>query len=51
MQTLNLGNNESSARGIFVEKDGFIAMTFTASKFFRTYKGAAKWLAARGYVV
>ena len=46
---IDLGNNESASVGIVPEGGGFLALTMTASKIFKTYKGAAKWLAARGY--
>lgn len=48
MKTLNLGNNESVSRGVFPETDGtFTAMTFSASKNFKTEAGALRWLAKR----
>lgn len=48
MKTLSLGNNESVLRGVFQETDGtFTAMTFTASKNFKTEAGAIRWLAKR----
>mgnify|MGYP003418019609 FL=1 len=46
---IDLGNNESASIGIVPEGDGFLALTMVASKTFKTFKGAAKWLAARGY--
>jgi hypothetical protein len=46
--TLDLGNNESITRGVFKNNDGtFTALTYTASKTFKTKKGAIKWLANR----
>ena len=46
--TINLGNNETISRAITANADGtFTAVTFTASKTFRTYAGACKWMAAR----
>jgi hypothetical protein len=46
--SINLGNNESLSRSIVRNSDGsFIAVTFSASRTFKTYKGAVKWLAAR----
>lgn len=48
MQTLNLGNNEQLSRGIVEIDGGFLTLTFSKSKFFKTRKGAAKWLAVRG---
>lgn len=48
MKTISLGNNESVSTGIADNGDGtFTAMTFTASKTFKTRKGAEKWLARR----
>lgn len=48
MKTLKLGNNEQISCGVFPEADGFLAMTFTTTKFFKTRAGAVKWLAKRG---
>lgn len=46
--TIDLGNNETAGLGIFPHADGtFLAMTFTASKSFKTRKGAVAWLARR----
>jgi hypothetical protein len=45
---INLGNNESLARGISKNSDGtFTAVTFSASRSFKTYAGAVRWLASR----
>jgi hypothetical protein len=50
MQHLNQGNNEVLSVGINAESDGtFTALTLTASKNFKTERGAEKWLAKRGY--
>jgi hypothetical protein len=47
-ETLDLGNNESVSCGIFPQNDGtFLALTFSASKTFKTEAGARKWLARR----
>jgi len=47
-ETLDLGNNESLTRGIFNNTDGtFTALTFSASKSFKTRKGAEKWYSKR----
>lgn len=47
-QTLDLGNNESATRGVFANPDGtFTAVTFTASRDFKTRKGAERWLSRR----
>lgn len=46
MDTIDLGNNESLAYGVFPNQDGtFTAMTFTKSKTFKTESGARRWLA------
>lgn len=47
-ETIDLGNNESVSRGIFPQPDGtFLAMTFSASKTFKTRRGAERWLERR----
>ena len=47
--TTNDLNNDTIATGIFENGDGtFTALTFSASKDFKTYAGAARWLARRG---
>lgn len=51
MQTLNQGNNEQISRGIVQTEGGFLALTFTQSKEFKTYSGALKWLTKRGVTV
>lgn len=45
----NMGNNETLTTGICEQDGQFVALTLTASKWFRTRKGAERWLAARGY--
>ena len=46
--TIDLGNNESASIGVFPQTDGtFLAMTLSASKTFKTRKGAERWLARR----
>lgn len=45
----DMGNNETFSTGIAKQGDEFIALTGTDSRWFKTYKGAARWLAARGY--
>ena len=45
----DFGNNETHATGIATTPDGFLALTLTESKTFRTERGAASWLARRGY--
>jgi len=50
MKTIDLGNNESASIAIETNQDGtFTAMTYSASKEFKTFKGAVRWLAARGF--
>ena len=49
MKTHNFGNNETISTGITADGAGFLAMTFTLSKTFKTYAGAVKWLAGRGF--
>ena len=45
---LDLGNNETSSRGVSRETDGtFTAFTFSASRNFKTERGALRWLARR----
>ena len=47
-KTIDTGNNESLRRGITQETDGtYTAVSFSASKNFKTIKGAEKWLARR----
>lgn len=47
-KTYDMGNNETASVGVFPQADGtFLAMTFTASKYFKTRAGAEKWLARR----
>jgi hypothetical protein len=48
-QMIDLGNNESATVGIIPSSAGHLAMTFTESKSFRTWRGAIAWLARRGY--
>jgi hypothetical protein len=49
-ETLDLGNNESVSRGVFEGPDGFLAMTYTKSKMFKTRKGAEAWLRKREWI-
>ena len=49
MQVLDLGNNESVSVGVSRLNEGFVAMTLTQSKTFKTEKGAIAWLKKRGY--
>lgn len=48
-KTYHMGNNERASVGAFANQDGtFTAMTFTASKTFKTERGAQNWLKRRG---
>lgn len=42
---IDLGNNEALYAGVFETPDGFLAMTFSKSKTFKTRKGAEAWFA------
>lgn len=47
-QTIDLGNNESSSCGVYQNSDGtYTALTFTASKQFKTLGGARRWFTRR----
>ena len=49
--TTNTGNNESLTRGVCANADGtWTALTFTASKTFKTRAGAALWYARKAGV-
>ena len=45
----DLGNNETVATGYTRDGAGFLALTRTESKEFKTERGAIRWLARRGY--
>ena len=45
----DMGNNETLSTGINEHGGQFCALTLTSSKWFKTRKGAARWLARRGY--
>lgn len=49
MRTIDLGNNESGGIGMEQTVDGWLAITLTESRTFKTFNGAARWLARRGY--
>lgn len=51
MQTLNQGNNEQLCRGLSAVEGGFLAMTFTQSKTFKSRTAAVRWLAKHGVIV
>lgn len=45
-----LTNNETIRTGVFPQAGGgFVALTRSASKTFKTERGAVAWLAQRGY--
>lgn len=46
-RVIDLGNNESATLGVVATDGGFLALTFTASKMFKTQAGAARWIARR----
>jgi Protein of unknown function (DUF1391) len=43
-KTEDMGNNETRSYGIFKESQGWLAMSRTQSKWFKTEKGAINWL-------
>lgn len=46
----HIGNNEVISTGYrFMGEQGYLALTSTESKWFKTETGAVKWLARRGY--
>ena len=47
--TTDCGNNESAVRGVVRDESGYLALTFTDSRMFKSYSGAVAWLAKRGY--
>lgn len=49
LKTIDAGNNESYTRGMVRDGNGWMAITATDSKWFKTGAGAIRWLAARGY--
>ena len=50
MIVLDLNNNETASAGIIREQNGtFTAITWSASKNFKTEAGARRWLARRGF--
>jgi hypothetical protein len=46
-KTIDLGNNESISSGVFETADGWLAMTYTQSKTFKTRAGAERWHARK----
>lgn len=51
MNTIETGNNEQISSGLAEVEGGFMALTFTQSKMFKTRAAAIKWLAKRGVIV
>jgi len=51
MQTLNQGNNEQISRGLVETAEGFLAITFSQSRAFKTRPAAIRWLSKRGVIV
>ncbi|WP_193090523.1 DUF1391 family protein [Advenella sp. FME57] len=51
MQTINQGNNELISRGLVQNENGYLALTFSQSKQFKSRSAAVKWLAKRGVAV
>ena len=50
-EIVKMNNNESFVLGVFPQQDGtFTALTFTASRNFKTRAGAEKWLVKRGFI-
>jgi hypothetical protein len=47
MKTQDIGNNETISRGMTKVNGMYLAMTYADSKWFKTEKGAARWLEAR----
>jgi hypothetical protein len=48
MKTIHTDNNETLSKGIFPQADGtFLALTFSASKVFKTLAGAQRWMVRR----
>ena len=48
-RSIDLGNNESATIGVVEVPGGFLALTLSSSKTFKTMRGAVAWLAVRGY--
>ena len=46
-KTIDLGNNESVSSGVFEVPEGYLAMTYTQSKTFKTRAGAERWHARK----
>jgi hypothetical protein len=49
MKTIDMGNNETRGIGVVATPDGFIALTLSQSKTFKTERGAVAWIERRGY--
>lgn len=48
LRTTDLGNNESTSRGMTRCGDGWLALTSVESRTLKTERGAIAWLARRG---
>ena len=48
MKTHDLGNNESVSEGIRKHRGEYLALTSVSSKWFKTERGATRWLATWG---
>lgn len=48
MHTQDMGNNESISRGLRETPQGYLALTYSQSKWFVRRSAAVKWLAKRG---
>ena len=48
METQDLGNNETTSRGLTKVNGMYLALTYADSKWFKTQAGATKWLERRG---
>ncbi len=51
MEMINQGNNEQISRGLVQNGSGYLALTFSQSKQFKSRAAAVKWLSQRGVVV
>jgi len=47
MHVQDMGNNESIARGLKETSQGYLALTYSQSKWFVRRSAAVKWLAKR----
>lgn len=47
LTALDLGNTETVSRGVTLTNEGWLALSYTRSKTFKTERGALKWLARK----